>query len=188
MEIGIFQTKASGEMQGDKLYHKILPHSKFGNILAPASKAEYDDLKAGGGYNRAYWEISPEDLKMDGADLRLYKLIPVEKVDKIFSLPEAEQSKVFEMLNMNLDSILEQIDVPSAKKGKKVTEVLEPEKLKEESSSEESQEESEESEAIPYREISEEELKEILKSANIPFSKTAKKRELYNLVYPDAKE
>jgi hypothetical protein len=34
----------------------------------------------------------------------------------------------------------------------------------------------------------EEELKEILKSANIPFSKTAKKRELYNLVYPDAKE
>lgn len=188
MEIGIFQTKSSGKMQGKKMFHKILPHNKFGNILAPASQEEYDDLKAGGGFNRSYWEISPEDLKMDGADLRLYKLIPVEKVDKIFSLPEAEQSKVFEMLNMNLDSILEQIDVPSAKKGKKVTEVLEPEKLKEESSSEESQEESEESEAIPYREISEEELKEILKSANIPFSKTAKKRELYNLVYPDAKE
>jgi hypothetical protein len=187
MEIGIFQTKASGEMQGDKLYHKILPHSKFGNILAPASKAEYDDLKAGGGYNRAYWEISPEDLKMNGADLRLYKIIPVEKVDKIFALPEADQSKVFEMLNMNLDSILEQLHTPALKKGKKGTEVSEPLLPDAEEPSERSQEESEEPEAIPYKEISEEELKEILKSANIPFSKTAKKRELYDLVYPDAK-
>lgn len=178
-KLNIYQTSRSGKIQGAKLFHETIASNKFGRIIAPSTQEEDDDLQAGSALGSGYWPISPEDLKNE-ADLRINKIFSPGKVDKLFALPEAEQTKVIDMLNENLNLLISESLSSSKSVSKKGKASAEDGASGEETSGEE---DGGKEEVPTLKESKIEDLKEILTAAGVTFDAKAKKAELYKLVY-----